>query len=53
MFTTKEIGQGTGLGLSISLEIVNNHDGTLKYDKESLHPRFVLCLPKNKNERAK
>ena len=51
MFTSKDIGQGTGLGLSISLEIAKNHDGTLVYDKESLHPRFVLCLPKKKNDK--
>lgn len=49
LFTSKDIGKGTGLGLSISLEIAKRHEGELKYDAESENTRFVLVLPKNKN----
>lgn len=44
-FTTKEVGKGTGLGLSISLGIAEEHNGTLIYDSNSKHTRFVLDLP--------
>lgn len=44
-FTTKEVGKGTGLGLSISLAIAERHQGSLVYDQESPHTRFVLTLP--------
>lgn len=45
-FTTKEIGKGTGLGLSITQGIVEDHHGTLKYEKSPEgHTRFVIDLP--------
>ena len=44
-FTTKEVGKGTGLGLSISSEIIKNHGGSLTYDAQSKHTRFVIELP--------
>lgn len=45
-FTTKAIGKGTGLGLSIAVGIVEDHKGTLSYDPNSKHTRFILEFPK-------
>lgn len=45
-FTTKEVGKGTGLGLSISKGIVESHHGSLYFDPNSSHTRFVLEIPK-------
>lgn len=45
-FTTKEVGKGTGLGLGISKAIVEDHDGTLYYDKKSPNTRFVIEIPR-------
>ncbi|MDZ4663076.1 MAG: ATP-binding protein [Pseudomonadota bacterium] len=44
-FTTKEIGKGTGLGLSISKGIIEDHQGSLRYDSTSSRTRFVIELP--------
>jgi PAS domain S-box-containing protein len=44
-FTTKEVGKGTGLGLSISRGIIENHGGTICYDRSSDRTRFVIELP--------
>jgi signal transduction histidine kinase len=44
-FTTKPPGKGTGLGLSISRDTVEEHHGTLKFDPECDHTRFVMELP--------
>ncbi|HXH31529.1 MAG TPA: ATP-binding protein [Bacteriovoracaceae bacterium] len=44
-FSTKDIGQGTGLGLSISKGIIEGHGGSLVYDQDSPHTRFVIKLP--------
>ncbi|MBX9766181.1 MAG: hypothetical protein K2X47_02830, partial [Bdellovibrionales bacterium] len=44
-FTTKPIGKGTGLGLSISQKILKAHGGTLAYDPESAHTRFLIRFP--------
>ena len=44
-FTTKDVGKGTGLGLSISKGIIEDHDGSLTYDRKSPHTRFVIELP--------
>ncbi len=45
-YTTKRNGEGTGLGLAISLEIVQEHQGTIRADN---HPeggaQFHVCLP--------
>ena len=44
-FTSKEVGKGTGLGLSISKGIIENHNGSLKYDPEAKNTRFILEFP--------
>lgn len=44
-FTTKGAGNGTGLGLSISKNIVQEHNGQLYYDQNSLNTCFVIKLP--------
>lgn len=45
-FTTKDVGKGTGLGLSIAKGIIEDHRGTLEYDANHAHTRFVIQLPK-------
>jgi len=44
-FTTKEPGKGTGLGLSISRGIVEEHGGTLTYERENRNTCFSITLP--------
>lgn len=44
-FTTKDVGKGTGLGLAISRGIVEDHQGNLSYDAQSLNTCFVVRLP--------
>ena len=44
-FTTKPLGKGTGLGLSLSKGLAESNHGTLVYDNQSPHTRFVLSLP--------
>lgn len=46
-FTTKEVGKGMGLGLSISKGVIEDHGGSLRYDEESPHTRFILRLPRD------
>jgi signal transduction histidine kinase len=45
-YTTKRNGEGTGLGLAISLEIIQEHQGTIRAEN---HPeggaQFHVCLP--------
>ncbi len=43
-FTTKEMGKGTGLGLSVSRGIAEAHGGSLAYEPDGSHSRFVLTL---------
>lgn len=49
-FTTKEQGKGIGLGLSISLGIAKAHGGKLYLDEKCKNTRFVLEIPKKRNE---
>lgn len=51
-FTTKEVGKGTGLGLSISQGIVESHSGSLWIDDDCANTRFVISLPKLRQEPA-
>jgi C4-dicarboxylate-specific signal transduction histidine kinase len=44
-FTTKDIGQGAGLGLSITKGIIESHNGSLIYDRNSKNTRFIIELP--------
>lgn len=43
--TTKARGRGTGLGLAISEKILKAHGGSLHYDSNSKHTRFIARLP--------
>lgn len=45
-FTTKEVGKGTGLGLSISRKIMEEHKGSLRYDRKAPNTTFILTFPK-------
>jgi len=45
-FTTKPPGEGTGLGLSISSNILTDHGGSVRLDRESPHTSFVVTIPK-------
>ncbi len=45
-FTTKPNGKGTGLGLSISRGIIEEHQGSMTLNQESLHTQFIIEIPK-------
>ncbi len=45
-FTTKDVGKGTGLGMSISLQIINDHNGEIKYNSvENKGTEVIISLP--------
>lgn len=44
-YTTKPVGQGTGLGLAISKSTIDAHQGTIYYDLNSSHSKFIILLP--------
>jgi PAS domain S-box-containing protein len=44
-FSTKPIGQGSGIGLSVAVGIIEEHNGTLKYDETSMNTRFIIEIP--------
>lgn len=44
-FTTKAAGAGTGLGLSISKGIMENHEGELSLDDDSINTKFTMSFP--------
>lgn len=44
-YTTKPVGKGTGLGLSISKNIIQEHQGQLYYDRNSVNTCFVIKIP--------
>ena len=41
---------GAGLGLAIAKEIVSLHGGTIHAQSDEKHTRFIVCLPKIKEE---
>jgi|GEM_PF-2974235 len=53
-YTTKAVGQGMGLGLSLSKGIIDIHQGKISYDPNSKNTKFIIVLPKirNQNESA-
>ncbi len=48
-FSTKAVQYGTGIGLSISQSILSQNGGSLEYDGQSPHTRFIISIPKNQN----
>lgn len=44
-YTTKSSNKGTGLGLSISKNILTKNEGSLYYDSQSPHTKFVMLIP--------
>jgi PAS domain S-box-containing protein len=48
-YSTKAVQYGTGLGLSISQSLLQKNGGSLEYDPQSPHTRFILSLPKRRS----
>ena len=46
-FTTKP--KGSGLGLSIVSKIINDHEGTIKFEKQNVGAKIIVKFPKNVN----
>ena len=44
-FTTKPVGEGTGLGLSISFKIIQDHQGKIEIENNSIGACFTIKLP--------
>ena len=44
-FTTKEKGKGTGLGLSLAKQIMENHEGSISLNEDSINTQFILKIP--------
>ena len=44
-FTTKL--KGSGLGLSIVSKIINDHEGTIKFEKQKVGAKIIVKFPKN------
>lgn len=48
-FTTKSVGEGTGLGLSLSKNLIESHNGILKYIPSAGNTTFLIELPLKAN----
>ena len=46
-YSSKGVGIGKGLGLSASKGIIEEHDGTLEYNKDNPNTCFVITLPRH------
>jgi len=46
-YTTKS--KGSGLGLSIVSKIINDHEGTIEFNKQNIGAKIIVKLPKNVN----
>ena len=44
-FTTKAPGEGSGLGLHIVQQIIEKHQGMIKFSSEIGYTKFSVCLP--------
>ncbi len=51
-YTTKDVGEGNGLGLAITKAILEDHDGSLRYDLLDGHTGFIMAFPTKSSNKA-